>query len=145
MTSSRPKIQLPPSTELRTAVVAASLLILLAGSAPAQNEASKAGNEDVRRVIETFGGRGTLRDETPPSSPQEALKKFAMRDGLAIDLIAAEPDVAQPLYMSFDSRGRLWVTQYIQYQFPAGLKIMSYDQHLRAVFDKVPEPPPNGV
>jgi putative heme-binding domain-containing protein len=104
-----------------------------------------AGNDDVRKLMETYGGRGTLRDDTPPSSPQDALKKFKMRDGFAIDLIAAEPDVAQPLYMSFDSRGRLWVTQYIQYQFPAGLKIMSYDQHLRAVFDKVPEPPPRGV
>ncbi|MEZ6136946.1 MAG: hypothetical protein R3C53_18785 [Pirellulaceae bacterium] len=28
---------------------------------------------------------------------------------------------------------------------PAGLKILKYDQHLRAVFDKVPEPPPYGV
>ncbi len=111
----------------------------------AQNETPQAGNDDVRKVIESFGGRGTLRDDTPPSSPKEALKKFKMRDGLTIDLIATEPDVAQPLYMSFDSRGRLWVTQYIQYQFPAGLKIISYDQHLRAVFDKVPEPPPLGV
>ena len=125
----------------RNAILAGSLLAVLAGTLPAQ----EAGNEDVRKVIESFPGRGTMRDETPPSSPQEALKKFTMRDGLAIDLIAAEPDVAQPLYMSFDSRGRLWVTQYIQYQFPAGLKIMSYDQHLRAIFDKVPEPPPNGV
>ena len=47
--------------------------------------------------------------------------------------------------MSWDSRGRLWVMQYLQYQFPAGLKIVSYDQHLRALFDKVPEPPPKGV
>ncbi|MEQ1750364.1 MAG: dehydrogenase, partial [Prosthecobacter sp.] len=36
------------------------------------------------------------------------------------------------------------VTQYRQYQFPAGLKIISYDQHLRAKFDKVPLPPPRG-
>lgn len=127
------------------AILAGTLLFFLPSDVAAQNDTPQAGNDDVRRVIETFGGRGMLRDDTPPSSPQEALKKFAMRDGLAIDLIAAEPDVAQPLYMSFDSRGRLWVTQYLQYQFPAGLKIMSYDQHLRAVFDKVPEPPPNGV
>ena len=39
----------------------------------------------------------------------------------------------------------MWVVQYLQYQFPAGLKIVRYDQHLRAVFDKVPEPPPHGA
>ena len=104
-----------------------------------------AGNDEVRKVVKTFGGRGVQRDDTPPTPPQEAVKKFTMRDGFAIDLVASEPDLVQPLYMSFDSRGRLWVVQYIQYQFPAGLKIMSYDQHLRAVYDKVPEPPPHGV
>lgn len=108
-------------------------------------EAPPAGNEEVKKIMETFAGRGVQRDDTPPSSPEEALKKFKMREGLAIDLMAAEPDVEQPLYMSWDSRGRMWVTLYRQYQFPAGLKIISYDQHLRAVFDKVPQPPPNGV
>ena len=46
--------------------------------------------------------------------------------------------------MSWDSQGRLWVVQYRQYPFPAGLKVVSYDQHLRAQFDKVPLPPPSG-
>ncbi|HUR56941.1 MAG TPA: HEAT repeat domain-containing protein [Opitutaceae bacterium] len=104
-----------------------------------------AGNEAVQKIIDTFGGRGVQRDDSQPLPPAEALKKFTLRDGLAIDLIASEPAISQPLYVSFDSRGRLWVTQYIQYQYPAGLKVMSYDQHLRAVFDKVPEPPPRGV
>ncbi len=104
-----------------------------------------AGNEEVRRIMETFGGRGVQRDDTKPLAPEEARKTLALREGLVADLIAAEPAVSQPLYMSFDSRGRLWVTQYIQYQYPAGLKVVSYDQHLRAVFDKTPEPPPRGV
>ncbi len=47
--------------------------------------------------------------------------------------------------MSFDERGRLWVVQYLQYPFPAGLKVVRYDQYLRAVFDKVPQPPPLGT
>ena len=45
--------------------------------------------------------------------------------------------------MNFDRRGRLWVVQYLQYQFPAGLKITRYDNHLRAQFDQMPKPPPN--
>ena len=104
-----------------------------------------AGNEEVRKIMESYGGRGVLRDNTPPTAPKDALKTFKMRDGFTIDMMASEPETCQPLYMSWDSRGRLWVMLYLQYQFPAGLKILSYDQHLRAVFDKVPEPPPRGV
>lgn len=104
-----------------------------------------AGNDEVKRIMETFPGRGVMSDHSKPTPPLEALKKFAIKDGYAIDLIASEPVVDQPLYMSWDSRGRMWVMLYIQYQFPAGLKIISYDQHLRAQFDKVPEPPPKGV
>ena len=48
----------------------------------------------------------------------------------------------QPLYVTFDERGRMWVVQYRQYPFPAGLKVVSYDQYIRAKFDKVPPPPP---
>ncbi len=123
----------------------ALLSLAFAASLVAANPAGPAGNEDVRKIMETFGGRGALRDDSPPLSPADALRSFKLRAGLAIDLVAAEPAVTQPLYLSFDSRGRLWVTQYIQYQFPAGLKVMSYDQHLRAVFDQVPAPPPRGV
>ena len=107
--------------------------------------AAPAGNEEVRKVMETFKGRGVMRDNTPPTPPNEALKTFQMRDGLTIDMMASEPETCQPLYMSWDSRGRLWVMQYLQYPFPEGLKILSYDQHLRANFDKVPEPPPRGM
>src|SRR4029079_12470738 len=55
-----------------------------------------------------------------------------------------EPAVEQPLFMTFDRRGRLWVVQYRQYPFPAGLKVVEYDQYLRARLDKVPAPPPLG-
>ncbi len=118
---------------------------VLGAAEPAAKSEDVAGNEAVKKIIETFGGRGTLADDTPMKSPSEALKSFHTRGDVAIDLLASEPVVEQPLYLSFDSRGRLWVTEYRQYQFPAGLKIVSYDQHLRAKFDKVPEPPPRGV
>lgn len=103
-----------------------------------------AGNEAVRKIMETRPGRGVMRDDTPPTPPLEAVKKFKTRSDVAIDLMASEPVVEQPLYGSWDSKGRFYVTQYRQYQFPAGLKIISYDQHLRAKFDKVPLPPPRG-
>ncbi len=124
------------------------LFFILAASLQAADPNVKpddvAGNEAVKKIMETRPGRGVMRDDTPPTPPLEAVKQFKVRPDLAIDLMACEPVVEQPLYASWDSKGRMWVTQYRQYQFPAGLKIISYDQHLRAKFDKVPLPPPRG-
>ncbi len=51
---------------------------------------------------------------------------------------------AQPVTMTFDDKGRMWVIQYLQYPTPAGLKAIKVDQYLRTVYDRVPEPPPKG-
>ncbi len=107
-------------------------------------EAPPTGNSQVLEMAKAFKGRGVQADDTPPSSPAEALKKFTVRQGLTVDLIASEPAITQPIHVSWDSQGRLWVVQYRQYPFPAGLKVVSYDTHLRAQFDKVPLPPPSG-
>lgn len=80
--------------------------------------------------------------EAPVLSPQEALGKFQLADGLAIDLVLSEPLVTQPLHISFDSRGRLWLVEARQYPKPAGLKEVSKDAVWRAIYDKVPPPPP---
>ncbi|HSU67955.1 MAG TPA: PVC-type heme-binding CxxCH protein [Tepidisphaeraceae bacterium] len=81
--------------------------------------------------------------KTPALSPKEEQEKFQPRAGLSVDLIASEPAVRQPLCINFDERGRMWVVQYIQYPFPAGLKVVEYDQYIRAKFDKVPPAPPH--
>ncbi|MCP4847300.1 MAG: isochorismatase family protein [Verrucomicrobiaceae bacterium] len=62
---------------------------------------------------------------------------------LEIDLVLSEPLVQQPLHMSFDKRGRLWVVQYIQYPDPAGLVELSRDKVWRVGYDRVPPPPPH--
>ena len=110
-----------------------------------QPDLSRAGNEKVAEIMKTFGGRGEMSDGSKPTPADEAVGEFRLREGLEIELVASEPVVSQPLFVSWDSRGRMWVVQYRQYQFPAGLKVIRYDQHLRAVFDKVPDPPPHGV
>ena len=71
--------------------------------------------------------------------PAETVKNFKLAEGLAMQVVAHEPAVAQPLNMYFDERGRMWVTQYLQYPFPAGVKILEYDKYLRAIFDKEPQ------
>lgn len=78
-------------------------------------------------------------------SPQQSMDHFKVPDDLTVDLVLAEPIVSQPLFMNFDERGRLWVMQYLQYPEPEGLTLLSKDQWWRAVYDRVPEPPPHGV
>src|SRR6185436_18475818 len=85
------------------------------------------------------------RADAEPLSPAEAAKTFKVADGLIWEQVLAEPIVAQPLHLSFDTRGRMWVVQYLQYPNPAGLKMISRDNFWRAVYDKVPAPPPNHV
>ncbi len=103
-----------------------------------------AGNAEVAEFMKNFAGRGVMSDGSQPTPADQCVKQFKLREGFQIELAASEPNLSQPLFLSWDSRGRMWVVQYRQYQFPAGLKIVRYDQHLRAVFDKVPEPPPIG-
>ncbi|HZW29102.1 MAG TPA: PVC-type heme-binding CxxCH protein, partial [Isosphaeraceae bacterium] len=78
-----------------------------------------------------------------PLSPRAALASFQVPDELQLDLVLAEPVVRQPVSLSFDERGRLWVVQYLQYPNPAGLRMVSRDGVWRAVYDKVPPPPPH--
>lgn len=117
--------------------------------APADGEkkdTTMAGNKKVAEIIKTFQGKGAMVTSDLPLMPaQEAAEEFRTRKDVEVEVVASEPAIGQPLFMSWDYRGRMWVMQYLQYPFPAGLKVVEYDNYLRAVFDKVPEPPPHGV
>jgi putative heme-binding domain-containing protein len=84
-----------------------------------------------------------LSDDDGPLSPEQSLARMKTPDDLTVDLVLSEPHIGQPLSMKFDSRGRLWVVNYLQYPSPAGLKMISQDKFLRSVYDQVPPPPPN--
>jgi putative membrane-bound dehydrogenase-like protein len=51
----------------------------------------------------------------PPLAPEVALKKMQVPEGFRVELVAAEPDVTNPVAMAFDERGRLWVTESFEY------------------------------
>src|SRR5882672_11018072 len=93
--------------------------------------------------IGTFS-RSSFPADAAASSPEEALTRMKVADGFEVKLVASEPQIRQPLSISFDERGRMWVIQYLQYPTPAGLKPVSVDQYLRTKYDRVPEPPPRG-
>lgn len=78
-------------------------------------------------------------------TPEQSESRAVAPQGLRAVLVGAEPLVRQPLSMSFDHRGRLWVLQYLQYPNPEGLKPVKRDEFLRTVWDKKPEAPPKGA
>ena len=51
----------------------------------------------------------------PPLSPQQALEKMKVPEGFRVELVAAEPDLMNPVAMAFDERGRIWVTESFEY------------------------------
>jgi putative membrane-bound dehydrogenase-like protein len=57
---------------------------------------------------------------TPALSPAEAQKKFTLPPGFEIRLFASEPEVVNPVAMTWDERGRLWVLEL--YEYPLGAK-----------------------
>ncbi len=52
---------------------------------------------------------------TPPKSPEESKACIQVLSGFEIELVAAEPLVVDPIAFSFDSRGRLFVVEMIDY------------------------------
>lgn len=98
-----------------------------------------AGNEEVKAYMAAFKGMGVMSDSSNLPSPEATLQSFTLPEDLEIELLLSEPQVNQPVEVNFDHRGRLWVVQYNQYPYPEGVKIVDIDNHVRAVFDKIPE------
>jgi len=55
----------------------------------------------------------------PPRTPENEQKALHLPPGFEIQLVAAEPDIHKPLNLAFDDRGRLWVTDTVEYPYPA--------------------------
>jgi putative heme-binding domain-containing protein len=55
---------------------------------------------------------------TDPRTPADEQKGFRLPPGFEIQLVASEPDIAKPMNLAFDDRGRLWVTESVEYPFP---------------------------
>ena len=49
--------------------------------------------------------------DSPPLSPEDALKTFYMAPGYRLELVASEPLVQEPVAIDWDPQGRLWVVE----------------------------------
>lgn len=54
-------------------------------------------------------------DPAKPLPPVEAAQRMKAPEGFRVTLFAGEPDVVQPIAMTTDERGRLWVVECLSY------------------------------
>jgi len=106
-----------------SAVVAIQIVSLSKADAPAE--------ANSEATIEANIGEGAAEPNSPKEwygegirtsekrSPEEERVGFHLPIGFEIDLIASEPSIAKPLNMAFDSVGKLWITQTVEYPYPA--------------------------
>jgi len=57
------------------------------------------------------------QDKPPndPYTPQQAIQKMKVPQGFSVELVASEPDLVNPVAMCFDEKGRIWVTESLEY------------------------------
>lgn len=67
------------------------------------------GNDEFRKAIRT----------TEYLTPEQERQSFVVPQGFEVQLVAAEPDIAKPMNLAFDTKGRLWVSSSSDYPFPA--------------------------
>ncbi len=70
---------------------------------------------EVNDAAEEFIPRRQSGVPGPPLSPQEAVSKMTAPEGFTVELVAAEPDLVNPVAMTFDEQGRIWVTESLEY------------------------------
>lgn len=51
----------------------------------------------------------------PPLSPAEAVAKMVVPEGFTVEVVAAEPQIANPVAMFIDEKGRFWITESFEY------------------------------
>ncbi len=56
--------------------------------------------------------------DKPPNDPRDpvtAAKMMTVPEGFSVEVVAAEPDIVNPVAMAIDERGRFWITESFEY------------------------------
>lgn len=65
--------------------------------------------------IPNYEKRSPLPRYQDPLSPEESRKLIQVPVGFELELFASEPDIINPIAMTWDERGRLWVIETVDY------------------------------
>jgi putative membrane-bound dehydrogenase-like protein len=74
----------------------------------------------VLLVFQALAAAGSAGRQEPPYAPDEALRTFQLPHGFRIEIVAAEPQIQDPVAMAFDARGRLFVVELPDYPLGEG-------------------------
>jgi putative membrane-bound dehydrogenase-like protein len=55
------------------------------------------------------------RPPNDPYTPAEAIRRMVVPPGFRVELVASEPEIVNPVAMTFDERGRVWITESLEY------------------------------
>ena len=57
------------------------------------------------------------QDKPPndPRDPETAAKMMTVPEGFTVEVVAAEPDIVNPVAMAIDEKGRFWITESLEY------------------------------
>lgn len=118
---------------------------------------SKVGEENAKRAVSRTkrkqgsttapvapkNASGTPALLSPPLSPEDSAKKWHVREGYRVELVAAEPVVLDPVAFDWDEHGRLWVIEMADYPLgmdgkgkAGGRVVMLEDTNQDARYDK---------
>lgn len=64
---------------------------------------------------DSYQPHNTQKPGENPPTPEAAAKAITVPDGFSVSLFAGEPDVRQPIAMTLDDRGRIWVLESYSY------------------------------
>lgn len=78
------------------------------------------GGQDTLVGRDVLGGtvRVPRKQSAPPGPPleaAEAARKMTVPEGFSVEVVAAEPDIANPVSMAIDEKGRFWITESFEY------------------------------
>ncbi len=99
-----------------TALVLYQLGLLATHSQGADPTAEVVGAAEPKTAAAEYG---EMVRPSPWRTPQDELAGFHLPPGFEIRLFASEPQIAKPLNLAVDGRGRVWMTQTTAYPKPA--------------------------
>ena len=96
-------------------LLVASTALLLFAEKP-QTEKPKPKKDALESIESTRGGRHWIDAKTPPpQTPEDSLKALQVEPGVEVQLVAAEPMVFDPVAITFDRFGKMYVVEYGDY------------------------------